>query len=186
MLAFTWGCQAAIFKGVRRWCGSVATPAFPFGGGVTNDVPLARVRCWSCGRAAMTVSLGIPSLSGRVAITEPVTVSCSPFDPSLVAFGQSVTVNAEQASGRSIARGSGTSANSFACDGSQTTVPVSVLADPAGPPFHGGPAVISASAQASAGTPCAFAPPGSFTSRFESQNASAGPAVRSAGISSTD
>ncbi len=126
---------------------------------------------------AMTISLGAPSLSDRVAITEPVTVSCSPFDPSLVAFGHSVTVNAEQASGRSIARGSGTNASSFACDGSQTTVPVSVLADPAGPPFHGGPAVISASAQASAGTPCAFAPPGCFTSPFENQNASAAPAT---------
>jgi hypothetical protein len=61
---------------------------------------------------AATISLGTPSLSGRVAITEPVTVSCSPFDPSLTLFQESVNVSVEQASGRSIARGSGFAAAS--------------------------------------------------------------------------
>lgn len=42
----------------------------------------------------------------------------------------------------------------FACDGSEYTVTVVILADPAGPPFHGGPAAFSATASATAGTPC--------------------------------
>ena len=56
---------------------------------------------------AMTISLGEASLSGRVAVTEPVTVSCTPFDPSLTLVGESINVTAEQASGRSIAHGTG-------------------------------------------------------------------------------
>jgi len=128
---------------------------------------------------AATISLGAPSLSGRVAITEPVTVSCSPCDPSLTLFGEGVNVSVEQASGRSIARGSGFAGGFvpnllFACDDSQTTVPVTVLADTIGPPFHGGTAVVSASASASAGTPCF---PGSTNCFFNStsQSASTGP-----------
>lgn len=126
---------------------------------------------------AMTISLGTPSLSGRVAITEPVTVSCSPFDPGLVVFSQNVTVNAEQAAGRAIARGSGSNYSSFPCDGSQTRIPVAVYADPAGPPFHGGPAVISAYAVATAGTPCPWGG-GCYTDPWENQSASAGPATQ--------
>jgi hypothetical protein len=42
----------------------------------------------------------------------------------------------------------------FPCDGSQTTIPVTISADPSGPPFHGGTAVITASAFAQAGIPC--------------------------------
>ncbi len=122
----------------------------------------------------MTISLGSPALSSRIAVTEPVTVSCSPFDPGLVVYDQSVTVSVEQASGRSIATGSGNGYSAFPCDGSQTTVPVTVLGDPSGPPFHGGSAVISASAQASAGTPCGFEP-GCYFPPFEDQGAGAGP-----------
>ena len=128
---------------------------------------------------ATTISLGAPSLSGRVAITEPLTVSCSPFDPSLTLFSEGVNVSVEQASGRSIAHGSGFAGSflptlMFACDGSQNTVPVTVLADTGGPPFHGGTAVISASASASAGTPCF---PGSTNCFFNltSQSASTAP-----------
>jgi hypothetical protein len=133
----------------------------------------------ACGSAAgtaqaMTISLGTPSLTGRVSISEPVTVACTPFDPSLTLFAESVNVSVEQASGRSIARGSGSSFTSFPCDGNQYTIPVGVLADTAGPPFHGGTAVFTASAGASAGTPCGFSP-GCFTSPFDSQSASEGP-----------
>ena len=32
---------------------------------------------------ALTITPGKPSLTGRVAITEPVTVTCSPFDATL-------------------------------------------------------------------------------------------------------
>ena len=117
-----------------------------------------------CGAAAasaqaMTISLGEANLSGRVAVTEPVTVSCTPFDPSLTLVGESINVTAEQASGRSIAHGTGGtmvfgSSLLFPCDGSQTTIPVTISADPSGPPFHGGTAVITASAFAQAGIPC--------------------------------
>ena len=112
---------------------------------------------------AMTVSVGAPSLITRAAVAVPVTVSCSPFDPSLTLVGEGVTVDVEQASGRSIASATG-SINTFigaiplpfACDGGQSTVPITATANTAGAPFHGGPAVVSASAYAQAGLPCLF------------------------------
>ena len=143
-----------------RWMASVAGVA-------------AACSMFAASAGAMTISLGTPSLSGRVAITEPVNVTCSPFDPGLVAYDQAVNVSAEQASGRSVAYGSGAGYN-FACDGSQYTVPVVVLANTPGVPFHGGSVVLAASAYAEAGTPCGFQP-GCFFPPFESQGAGAGP-----------
>jgi hypothetical protein len=112
----------------------------------------------------MTVTLGAPDLSARVSIIVPVTVSCSPFDPSLTIISESVFVRVEQASGNQIVRGSGDIGSGgifgnsptvlFPCDATAHTVFVTVLADPAGPPFHGGPALFSANAGASAGLPC--------------------------------
>ena len=108
----------------------------------------------------MAIGLGAPNLYSRVAITEPVTLSCSPFDPLLTLINERVTVSVEQAAGKAIAHGSGSvfgSINStlpFPCDGVAHTVSVNVVADPGGPPFHGGPAVYSAIADAQAGTPC--------------------------------
>ncbi len=122
---------------------------------------------------AMTISLGKPSLSGRVAITQPVTITCSPFDPGLVVYQQAINVTAEQASGRTIAHGTG-AGYSFPCDGSQTTVPVVVTADTTSTPFHGGSVVISASAYAGAGTPCGCGEDGYFPP-FEDQSAGVGP-----------
>ena len=121
----------------------------------------------------MTLSLGSPSLLGHVSITEPVTVSCSGFDPSLVVFAEAVSINVQQASGREIARGEGGGFPPvFPCDGSQNTLPVVIAADPSGPPFHGGAAVFTASGSVSAGTPCG---PGCFFGPFETASASAGP-----------
>jgi hypothetical protein len=106
----------------------------------------------------LAVSVGSPSLSARVLVTVPVTVSCSPFDPSLTVFSESIGATVEQASGRAIARGSSQrfaftpAPLLFACDGSTTTIPVEVSADTTGVPFHGGNAIVSASASASAGT----------------------------------
>jgi hypothetical protein len=106
----------------------------------------------------MTVSVGSPSLSARLLVTVPVTVSCSPFDPSLTVFSESVGATVAQASGRSIAHGSGsqfafiTQPMLFACDGTSTTIPVQVSADTTGVPFHAGKAIVSASAGAAAGT----------------------------------
>jgi hypothetical protein len=110
---------------------------------------------------AMTIRAGDPELSGRIAISVPIVVSCSPFDPALTHFSGGVTVSVQQAAGRQIASGSGsvfgssvTSSLPFTCDGTEQTVPVTVLANTSGPPFHGGRAVLSASANASAGEPC--------------------------------
>jgi hypothetical protein len=134
----------------------------------------------------MSISLGAPTLSSRVLITEPVTVSCSPFDPSLTYFQGEVTVSAEQASGHGIVSGSGSLAASligsssplpFACDGSQQTLSIPVLANNNGGPFHGGSVVLSAWVSAGAGIPCF---PGSITTCIEGmtfQSATAGPTV---------
>jgi hypothetical protein len=119
---------------------------------------------------AMTITLGQPSLSARVAITVPVTVSCAPpSDPSLPLSSAGVSVSVEQAAGKQIAHGV-TSLNfmggpvppPFTCDGTNQTLNVTVLADPSGAPFHGGQAVVSASAFASFGF-------------IEGQSASVGP-----------
>jgi hypothetical protein len=90
-------------------------------------------------------------------------VSCTPFDPSLTLVGENIVVTVEQAAGRAIAHASGgTSAFGstplFACDDSQATIPVTSIADTTSPPFHGGTAVVNASAFAQAGIPCPFSP----------------------------
>jgi hypothetical protein len=108
---------------------------------------------------AMTVQVGDPDLSSRIRIDVPMTVSCSPPDASLTLFSQNIFVTVQQASGREIARGSANAFGSlpnllYPCDEAQHTVPVTVLADPEGPPFHGGQAVVTAHASSSAGIPC--------------------------------
>ena len=130
--------------------------------------------------SAATLTLGQPSLTGRVAVTEPVTVTCSAFDPSLTLDSESVNVQAEQAAGKAIARGSSSKfgflpALLFPCDGTETTIPVTLNADPAGPPFHGGPAVFTASVAATAATPCFPGSTNCFTIPAATQSASAGP-----------
>ena len=97
--------------------------------------------------SAMTATVGDPELVAKVAITVPVTVNCDPPSAGLTVATQSVSVLVEQASGRDIARGTGNLFTGFPqpllfpCNGTPTTVPVNVLADPLGPPFHGGRAV---------------------------------------------
>jgi hypothetical protein len=115
-----------------------------------------------------------------VAITVPVTVTCSAFDPSLTLTYENINVQVEQAAGKSIAHGSYVAMNGlptllFPCDGSQTTVPVTINADPAGPPFHRGPAVFTSIASAVAYTPCFPGSTTCFTNPSASQTASTGP-----------
>ncbi|MFL5859268.1 MAG: hypothetical protein ACJ780_00575 [Solirubrobacteraceae bacterium] len=91
------------------------------------------------------------------------TVSCTPFDPSLTLVGEGITVSVEQAAGRSVAHGTGSSnefgsGQLFPCDNTSTTIPVGITADTSGPPFHGGTAVVTASASAEGGIPCSFFP----------------------------
>jgi hypothetical protein len=129
---------------------------------------------------ALTVSPGTPSLTGRVAITAPVTVTCSPFDPTLTLNFENISVQVEQAAGKAIAHGSGTTfsfgqTSLFRCDGSQTTVPITVYADLTGPPFHGGEAVFTETASANAATPCFPGSTTCFTSPTANQSAGTGP-----------
>jgi hypothetical protein len=129
---------------------------------------------------AMTVSLGTPSLTSRVAITEPVTVACSPFDSSLTLASENIHVDVEQAAGKAIAHGSATNGSFlpallFTCDGSQRSVPMTLYADPTGPPFRGGQAVFTVAASASAATPCFPGSTTCFTSPIAGQSATQGP-----------
>jgi hypothetical protein len=128
---------------------------------------------------AMTVRIGTPNLSARVLVEVPLFVTCSPFDASLTLFQESVSVSVEQAAGKAIAQGTAfrtppPGSLLFPCDGAEHELSVSVLANPAGAPFHGGAAVVSASAGAVAGIPCF---PGSTTCFLgtASQSASVGP-----------
>jgi autotransporter translocation and assembly factor TamB len=130
--------------------------------------------------SAMTVSYGSPQLVGRVSINVPLKVTCSPFDPALTLIGTGAGVSVEQAAGQGIAVGSGSTFNmagpnlAYTCDGTEQTVNVSVLANPSGPPFHGGQAVFNASANANAGQPCFPGSTNCFTNII-TQSATTGP-----------
>jgi hypothetical protein len=101
--------------------------------------------------AATTITIpDTADLIGRVAVEMPVTVTCGPFDIySLIG-----DVQVSQAAGQNIAQAAGgffgqagfAVSGGVLCDGSPQTVTVSMNANSAGPPFHNGPAVASASA----------------------------------------
>ena len=127
---------------------------------------------------AVTATVGEPDLVGRLAITVPVTLTCDAPSPGLVIMSQSLVVRVQQAAGREIARGTAqlfafSSRLLFPCDGTEATILVDVVADPAGPPFHGGPALVTGSVRAEAGVPFPCCP-GSFTGPFETQSADLG------------
>jgi hypothetical protein len=133
---------------------------------------------------AMTIRIGDPTLIGRVALSVPVSVACTPFDASYTLVSTGVSVSVQQASGKDIASGSGflsgglsamgQHAPLFACDDAEHSVTVPVSANTAGPPFHGGHVVVNATASASAGQPCF---PGSTNCFFNfiTQSATTGP-----------
>src|SRR5690349_2325487 len=83
---------------------------------------------------AMDVRVGDASRMDRVAVSVPVTVSCSPFDSAYTFTNSSVSVSLQQAAGRDIAYGSafvsgglismGQPTPPFACDGAEHTVSV--------------------------------------------------------------
>jgi hypothetical protein len=142
-------------------------------------VVVAAALVWVGAAQALTITPGIPDLVARVLVVVPVTVTCEPFSPGLTVSSQFVTVRVEQAAGKEIAFGTGTLGGTFdrplfPCDGAEHTVSVSVLADPAGPPFHGGRAVLTAGASAQAGVPLPCCP-GAFGPPFEFQQVSVAP-----------
>ena len=130
--------------------------------------------------SGVSVSAGPGTLTGRVALTIPVTVSCSPFwDPNTQQLvDEFINLNVEQASGRDIARANGfarsdfTGQQLFQCDGSSVTIPINMLADPTGPPFHAGSVVVSGVVGVDAAQSCGF--PGCFFN-FVQQQAPIGP-----------
>ena len=107
--------------------------------------------------STFTLSTGTPSLTDKTLITLPVTVTCS-IDPAVAnyIFDESISATVQQPAGRSFATGTGVlfgyQANPvFLCDGSTKTVTIAMLANPAGPPFHGGPAILTVGVSVTAG-----------------------------------
>jgi hypothetical protein len=78
------------------------------------------------------------TLTAKVEVVVTVTASCPngwfPMDNS---------VSIEQAVGKSIARGAGYMAG-LRCTGASQVIPVTILADPTGPPFKNGTAIATA------------------------------------------
>jgi hypothetical protein len=109
-----------------------------------------------------------------------VTVTSSPFDPKLTLDSESINVQVEQAAGKARAHGSGftrgfTPTLLFPCDGSQSTIPITIYADAAGPPFHRGKAVFTETASAGAATPFFPGSTTCFTNPSAIQSAGTGP-----------
>jgi hypothetical protein len=105
------------------------------------------------GAATLTVQVGQATLSQKVVVSVPVTVSCTLNPEALPEFPQQgtvVQVDIVQAIGKSSTAGTGV-AFGFACDGAQHTFLISVMASPTsgGLHFKKGQAVIEASASAS-------------------------------------
>jgi hypothetical protein len=107
--------------------------------------------------ATTTISVGgTANLIGKVVAQVPVTVTCGPFDPTLP-FSFSTSVTLTQARAKEIAQGSAfvgvnTTGTPVAvtCDGTPQSFLVTVNANPSGPPFKNGTAVVSATATAGA------------------------------------
>jgi hypothetical protein len=92
------------------------------------------------------VTIGVAptaTLTAKVEVVTTITVSCPvgwyPMG------GAGVTV--EEAVGKAIAHGSG-SASGIQCSGANQVVPVTILADPTGPPFKNGTAIVTANISA--------------------------------------
>jgi hypothetical protein len=135
---------------------------------VSAAVVVAAAAAPASAAADMSVAVGQPEVVAGVAVTVPVTVSCSPFDPSLTYFSDGVFVTISQAVNKEIAHGSGSASGGlfgggallFPCDTTQSTIPVTVVAATDGPPFkRNKEGLVSASASASAGVSCG---PGCF------------------------
>lgn len=103
------------------------------------------------GGTGMTLTIGSGTLQDRILVTVPVTVQCSaPLADQPIGFAF-VNVNVQQAVGTSIAHGSG-GVTLSSCPSAPMTVLVPVTPDlypTPSAPFHGGPAIVSAFAQAS-------------------------------------
>lgn len=102
------------------------------------------------GSNGMTISVGSPvSLQNRLLVSVPVTVSCvAPIaiDPTIT-FPGSISVTIQQAAGKSVSTGFG-GVELDSCSPTPQTFVIQVTPSPgpaAASPFHGGPAIASAS-----------------------------------------
>lgn len=133
---------------------------------------------------AITLQIGQPDLEARVSVAVPVTVTCSPFDPTFTLFSDYVSVSISQAVDKQIAHGTGTlgrqpvpggTGTVYACDGNPHTITVIVPAATDGPPFkREHDAVLDASTGALASDSCT--PFGCF-GQIEQQTGDSGPIV---------
>ncbi len=99
---------------------------------------------------------GTANLIGKVVAQVPVTATCGLFDPTLP-FQFSTAVTLTQARAKEIAQGSGfvgvnTTGTTVpvVCDGTPQSFVMNINANPSGPPFKNGTAVLSAFASAGA------------------------------------
>ena len=128
---------------------------------------LAAATATPANAATNTISVGSPgTLTNRLLITVSVTIVCDPLPNTPDESG--AVVSLQQAAGRSVNTASGRVDNAFSgpnapfltCDGvTQNTVVIQAVPDSGSGPFHGGPALVSASFFYETGISCG---PGCF------------------------
>lgn len=100
--------------------------------------------------------------------------------PTPTLDSESINVQVGQAAGKATAHGTGVTSGFsptllFPRDGSQSTIPITIYADAAGPPFHSGKAVFTETASAGAATPCFPGSTTCFTTPSAIQSSGTGP-----------
>jgi hypothetical protein len=99
-------------------------------------------------QAADTITVGSTAeLTARVLVNVPVTVTCGPYVPISNPLAPQVGVTVTQASGKSVASGTGF-VSTPTCDGTPHDYVVPVTPNsplPPNVPFHGGKAIVSGS-----------------------------------------
>ena len=122
---------------------------FKLAGAIGLGLLLVIMSASAAGATTNTITVGsTATLTSRLLISVPVTVVCDPLRDSFI--DASVSVNVQQANGRQIANASGSVfagfTNFLTCDGvTHNNVVVQATPNPGSPPFHGGPALVTAS-----------------------------------------
>jgi len=95
------------------------------------------------GTIAITIG-PVATLTARLAITVPVTFTCTPPIDAISVDGTWASLDLAQAAGRTVASGY-TSVVSFPCDGAPHTFPATLVTTSV--PFHGGSALVTVGAE---------------------------------------
>lgn len=140
-------------SGVRNATLAGGAMRFKLAGAIGLGLLLVIMGASAASATTNTITVGsTATLTSRLLISVPVTVVCDPLTDSFI--DASVSVNVQQANGRQIANASGTvlatefsgATNFLTCDGvTQNNVVVQATPNPGSPPFHGGPALVTAS-----------------------------------------